>query len=203
MLRDLLVLGVLTFLCVAGSALAASPPGASSADSPEAGQPDAPRDPKFKVRARMTADHLVLSPRKVRCELEPVASADEKPATLASLLETLPSGKKLYVVLRDFRTNTQPGVLYNAYLNLPEKAPPELAREHAIGVVNFFNATIAADPTQATKSARFVSFDVTKLARNLASKGRLGDKAVVTLVPAGVPAADSTPVIGEVSLVEQ
>jgi tyrosinase len=160
-------------------------------------------EPKFKVRAKLTADHLALSSKPVRAVLEPVSEENEKPASLASLVESLPRGKKLYVVFKDFRTNLQPGVLYTAYLNLPEGAKPEVAREHAIGIINFFNATVASDPAQAPKSDRFASFDITDRAKKLSAAGKLRDKPEVTLIPAGAPAADAKPIIGEVTLVEQ
>lgn len=197
MLRVLSSLGLVASLLASASAFANSLSAGSPADD------QGTKDPKFKVRARLAADHLDLSSGRARCVLEPVPEADEKPATVGSLVESLPPGKKLYVVLRDFRTNAQPGVLYNVYLDLPEKATPEVAREHAIGIVNFFNATIAPDPARARKTERFVSFDVTNLARKLRVNGGLGDRAVVTLIPVGVPAADAKPIIGEVTLVEQ
>jgi hypothetical protein len=201
MLRALSSLGLIAFLFVWASTVAGSPAGGRSAGNQDAGKTTSTR--KFRVRARMKADHLALSSKPVRCKLEPVSDVNEKPATVASLVASLPPGKKLYVVLRDFRTNMQPGVLYTAYLNLPENAPPEIAREHAFGVVNFFNASISADPVNATKSDRFISFDITRLAKKLRSKGRLKDQAVVTLVPAGVSNADAKSIIGEITLVEQ
>jgi len=201
MLRVLLSLGLITSLLVSASAFAASLSAGGSAHKDDAAKTAASQKPK--VRARLAAEHLALSSKRVSCTLEPVAAANEKPATVASVVESLPPGKKLYLVFKDFRTNAQPGVLYTAYLNLPEKAPIEMAREHAIGIINFFNATVSPDPTEAKKSGRFVSFDVTKLAKKLRSNGRLKDKAVLTLVPAGVTAADSKPIIGEVTLVEQ
>jgi hypothetical protein len=199
--RALLAFGLLTCWLFTNALFAASPAEGSSSNKNDAGK-NASSD-KFKIRARLTADHLALSSQRVRCTLEPVSEKNEKPAAFSSVVETLAPGKKLYVILKDFRTNTQPGVLYTAYLNLPEKATPAETREHVIGVINFFNATISPDPAHASSSNRFVSFDITNLAKKLLASGRLKDNAMVTLVPRGVPDDDAKPIIGEVTIVEQ
>ena len=151
MLLELSSLGLIASLLVSTSAFATTPSN-GCADGPGAGEIRFRASSKFKVRHRSTADHLALSSKQASCVLEPITAADQKPATVASFVKSLSPGKKLYLVFKDFRTNIQPGVIYTAYLNLPENAPSERVRKHAVGTVNFFNATVAQDPTQPTKS---------------------------------------------------
>ncbi len=171
---------------------------AGSCDPPAAAHPIRP-----KVLAKMQADNLELSDKAVRRVLEPVASANEKTASFRALISSLAAGKRLYLVLKDFRTNAQPGVLYAVYLDLPNNPSKEMEKEHFVGIVNFFNARPMSNATKHEKSPGFVSFDITRLVKGLAAAGTLEDKPVVTIVPAGTPVIGSKPLITEISVVEQ
>ncbi|HEV3298202.1 MAG TPA: hypothetical protein VG055_01080 [Planctomycetaceae bacterium] len=144
-----------------------------------------------------------MSDKAVRRMLEPVASANEKTASFRAVINSLADGKRLYLLLRDFRANAQPGVLYSVYLDLPHNPSREMEKQHFVGIVNFFNARAIPNPPRLQKSRHFVSFDITRLVKGLAAAGTLEHKPVVTIVPAGTPANDSKPVIGEISIVEQ
>lgn len=120
---------------------------------------------------------------------------------LATRIENLPPDHRLYIVVRNLKTDVQPEVLYHLYLELPADAPGEAATEYYVGNINFF----AAEHSHGAggDADRFYSFDITDLAKRLKAKGRLTDKAELTIAPAGTPASEAKPVIGEVSLVEQ
>jgi hypothetical protein len=73
-------------------------------------------------------------------------------------------------------------------------------------MLNFFgaahhHATASAAPSALTP--RFVSMDVTSVARALQSQGTLSQKPAVTVLPVGKPAEAAKPVIGEITLVAQ
>lgn len=125
---------------------------------------------------------------------------------LATRIENLPAGRRLFIVLRDLRADVQPEVLYHLYLELPAQAPDQTATEHYIGNINFFGSGSghAHDGHDGEGGAdKFYSFDVTDLAKRLKAQGLLTDRAELTIAPAGQPASEARPVIGEVSLVEQ
>ncbi len=173
--------------------------------------PIAQQTPKPRVRAKMEATSLSLKDKPVRCTLEPIskrpppaaATEQERSPTVPEMVKALAPDRKLLLVVKDLRTNVQPGVIYNLFLDLPDGASSQVADEHFAGSLNFFNAIVAEKPEKAAKSERFVSFDITDLARKLVADGKLKEKPVLTVVPDGKPVSRSKPLIGEVTLVEQ
>jgi tyrosinase len=116
----------------------------------------------------------------------------------------LASGRRLFLVISNYRAQTQPGVLYRIYLDLPPGATPQVAERHYVGSINFFNASgRRAHFGRDAGTGNRISFDVTDMARQLRAEGRLGDEPHVVIVPVGRPAAEASPVIGDISLVEQ
>jgi tyrosinase len=170
-----------------------------------------PAPPNFQPEARIAlrAVHnanfaeapshaLALGRGPVRLELE--HSATNKNRLLVDELKALGTERSLYLVLKDLQTNAQPGVLYDVYLDLPASGSTNEATDNYVGTINFFNA----DHTHTgAASQQFYSFDVTDLARKLQSKGGVPEKPSVTIAPAGEPAGQAKPVVGDVSLVEQ
>jgi hypothetical protein len=178
--------------------LAAGKATATGADPPS--QPTA----QAQERASMSTDHLDLTATAVTAKLAPKpAGKGERPPSVPDVVKGLAGDRKMYLVIRDLRTNTPPGVTYSIYLDLPADATPEVARKHFVGTFNFFNASVAPDPAKATKSDRFQSFDVTQLLKSLAAAGKLGEKVVVTVVPDELPDPQAKPRIGELTLSEQ
>ena len=92
----------------------------------------------------------------------------------------------------------QPEVIYHLYLELPAQTAGAAGEEYYIGNINFFGRGHSHGSDD-----KFYSFDITDLAKRLKAKGLLTDKAELTIAPAGQPASAATPVIGEVSIVEQ
>jgi hypothetical protein len=195
-MRAILILSSVTFL--------AGMSGAGERDVRDGPGSDAPKSQSPKVRARMGSDHITLGQKPVTVELSSVpAPKGERALTLPETVRALASDRKLYLVVRDLRTNAQPGVTYSLYLDLPPRASPEAAQKHFAGNVNFFSATVTDDPAKAESSDRFVSFDVTPLLKALDADGKLKDVVTLTIIPDDTPAAAAKPWIGEVSLLEQ
>jgi hypothetical protein len=69
--------------------------------------------------------------------------------------------------------------------------------------MNFFDAVPHSGHEPTTMSGKSKSFDVTAVVRRLRAEGRAGTAPSVTIVPAGRPASQARPVIGDISLVGQ
>ena len=129
--------------------------------------------------------------------------------TVGSVLEAA-DDQKLYVVVKDLAAQTQPGVIYNLYLGLPEgAAAPEGDDSRLLGSLNFFGfahgdhqGDHGAGTAGADAPEKFVSYEITELARELRAAGVEGEPRL-TIAPAGDAAADAKPVLGEVSLVRR
>jgi hypothetical protein len=121
-------------------------------------------------------------------------------AGLSADLAKVAQGHKVYLVVKELRTNAQPEALYQLYLGLPPGTAAKADGIHFVGSLNFFNA---AKPGSAQADTRFYSFDVTDLLEALRARKSLGDSIAVTIVPANSPNAAAKPLIGEVALVEQ
>jgi tyrosinase len=113
----------------------------------------------------------------------------------------LSSTRRAYLVLRNLKSESQPGVLYNIYVSLPRGVAPTGRNAHHAGTVNFFDS-VQHLHTGGNES-KFVSFDITEVLRDLQSRQLLTATPTVTFAPVGQPAAEAKPVVGEISVVEQ
>lgn len=176
--------------------------------------PDCPLSPDKIVKApknQRSVGIVKTTPVKLgagptRVTLEPISpQKDTAPKPLPARVGGLPEGKRLYLVAKNLQTNTQPGVLYNVYLDLPAKPSKKQLTTHHIGILSFFGAMShgSDEHGKKKKSERFVSFDITKLAKSLHRQSLLNEKTTLTIIPAGAPREAARPVIGEFSLVEQ
>ena len=126
----------------------------------------------------------------------PLQGAEGTP--LGAIVDTL-GRRRLYLVLRDLRTDEPPGVLYDLYLDLPAGGRPRENDPHYVGSFNFYNAAASFAPAD----ARFQSFDISDVARALRARGKLTDRTTITVFAGGTPDAGARPVIGRVELVVQ
>ena len=111
-------------------------------------------------------------------------------------------GRRIYLVLRNYRTNVQPGILYHVYLSLPPGTRGAAAQRHYVGPLSFFDAVpVPGHAGQFGGKTR--RFDVTALAQRLRAAGLLDDNPSVTIAPAGEPASAAQPVIGEIAFIEE
>lgn len=146
-----------------------------------------------------TVSHAVaLEKRPVRVPLGRAPLLKNR--KMADEIQSLGDQKALYLVLKNLETNAQPGVLYDLYLDLPENGGTGDANPNYVGSINFFDAehSHAANANQ-----KFYSFDVTDVARKLQTGGGLPEQPTVTIAPAGEPAGDAKPVVGQIALVEK
>jgi len=139
-----------------------------------------------------------------RVTLEPVAESTIKQTTLGARIGTLARGRHIYLVVRDLQVAGQPGVLFRLYLDLPSGAKPIRTDPRYVGSLNFYNA---AEPgrfdTPNEKNPMFVSYNITRVLRNLRAQKLLTDQTTLTIIPSGTPAIQSDPRIGRIEIVEQ
>src|SRR5712671_2699864 len=135
-----------------------------------------------------------LGSGSARLTLEPVAESSTAPRTLAARLGTLARGRRIYLVVRDLQVVGQPGVLFRLYVDLPSEAKPIRTDPHYLGALNFYNA---AEPGRFDipneKNPMFVSYDITRVLRNLRAQKLLSDQTTLTIIASGTPAAQSDP----------
>jgi hypothetical protein len=73
-----------------------------------------------------------------------------------------------------------------------------------VGALNFYNAAEAGRfDTPNEKNPMFVSYDITRVLRNLRAQKLLTDQTTLTIIPSGTPAIQSDPRIGRIEIVEQ
>jgi len=139
-----------------------------------------------------------------RVTLEPMAESSTIQKTLAARIGTLARGRHIYLVVRDLQIVGQPGVLFRLYLDLAAGAKPVRTDPHYVGALNFYNAAEAGRfdvPNE--KNPMFVSYDITRVLRNLRAQKLLSDQTTLTIIPSGTPAIQSDPRIGRIEIVEQ
>jgi hypothetical protein len=137
---------------------------------------------------------LVEAP--VRVPLSPPAGG----AGIASAIESMEPGERLFLVLRDLSAAEPPGVLYHLYLSLPPGAVPAEDDPRHAGSINFY---AAVRPEPAEPGSAFHSFDVTEAIRALGERGELDEPLMLTILPAGEPAGGSGATVGRIELVVQ
>jgi tyrosinase len=149
--------------------------------------------------AAAAAGGIALEPTGTRVTLSATPAAG---AALTARVEAAPAERQIHLVIRNYRTDAQPGVIYNVYLDLPASGEAGSGEGHYVGSINFFGAA-RHDGHEGHEAATSISFDVTDLAQRLRAEGSLSDTPTVTIVPDGQPVADAKPVVGEIALVEQ
>jgi tyrosinase len=144
------------------------------------------------------------APVQVNFEAPPGPEAEQVP--LGQIVKQLKAGRRLYVVARNLRADVQPGVVYHVYFDLPPGTTPKPGKRdpHYVGTLNFFDAHPDHEGgAEAAGTAKFRSFDVTRVAKNLKVTKRLSAKPALTITPATQPEAEARPVVGEITVVEQ
>jgi hypothetical protein len=120
-----------------------------------------------------SADGVVWGPQGTRVVLTPAQQAD----TLQRQLAALPATTAFYLTFVGLHVESDPGVAYNAYLNLPRGAVvrPGVSDPHFIGTLSLFDAEPPIDR----------SLNITlPLRRRLAAESKL-DVIDIRILPAG------------------
>ena len=148
---------------------------------------------------------IPLEPTGTRVALTPAPAVGAASAALTARVEATPPERQIHLVIRNYRAEAQPGVVYNVYLELPGSGEGGSGEGYFVGSINFFGLVPhdGHEGHAGTGSAASISFDITDLAKRLRAEGALSDTPTVTIVPAGEPVADAKPIIGEIALVEQ
>lgn len=124
-----------------------------------------------------------------------VASLTGSPADIPlAVSRPLAGAGRLYLVIDDVRANSDPGVVFRVYINLPRQARAAEAAMHEVGVLNFFEATHHMPGMARNMAGIRVSFPVEHPAR------AQGGTLVVTIIPDGTPLPKSNPRVGRISL---
>jgi len=147
---------------------------------------------------------LGTGPTKARLTAPPTAAAGL--GDLAARVRSLGPNRRLFVVIRKLNAQAPPGTAFDVFLELPADASGSAAETYKIGSIHFFDAVAEqghGGSSSATNPQKFFSFDITDLAKRLATEGRLTSTPELTIVPTDQPEANSRPVIGEIQLVEQ
>ena len=149
---------------------------------------------------------LAVNETQVALEKAPVRIKLQTPAGLvpfAAQIQTLPAEQHIFLRLKNLQANIQPGVLYHVFLNLPANAGPDEAASHRIGFVSFFNFVQMKHQDRSDISQRFLTFEVTRVMKDLETKGFLKDGVSVTVAPNREPVTDAKPLVGQIDLVHQ
>ena len=115
-----------------------------------------------------------------------------------ALTAPAPDLGRYYLVIRDLQVRSQPGVLYDIYLDLPEGASAATREAHKVGSLNFFTAMPGMKMDEPT---RFISYDISALVKKLGDAAASG-AVNLTITSSDQPAEGSEPVIGSVSIVK-
>jgi tyrosinase len=174
-------------------------PACPAAMGPEA----APAAQQTRAIAPAGAIELSGAPVQVNFEAPPGPEAGQLP--LSKHIRQLKPGRRLYVVAKNLRADVQPGVVYHVYFDLPAGTRPRPGKRdpHYVGTLNFFDAHDHEGGAEAAGTAKFRSFDVTRVAKYLQATKRLSTKPTLTIAPTSQPEADARPVVGEITVVEQ
>ena len=151
---------------------------------------------QFKVIAVSKPGGIELVAPETRVVLSPPHGLSD--ADVLKMPAAPDSTQHIFLLIRDQFATKPPGVLYHLYLDLPPDTKPEKEDRRYIGSLNFFGRTSVA-----ASHNTFVSYDITPLVRSLAATNRLTAITTVTILPAGMPAKDAEPRIGQVELVVQ
>jgi tyrosinase len=135
---------------------------------------------------------------------------------LPVLVSAVPPNQAIYLVFRNIRATSPPGVLYDVYLDLPRDETPSRESPSYVGTLNFFGVTMMQDMRHddrrearrhemAKMPPRDVSFEVTDKLKSLRPEGGLSPKPSVTIVavPQGEPNETAVALIDEIQLVAQ
>ena len=123
--------------------------------------------------------------------------------SLKQSLSSFSPNRNLYLIIGDLSAAQQPGVAYHLFLDLPAGVKPELNNAYYVGTVNFYNAVRLEGADPDSKDQRVFSFDITRIVRNLISKGRLNSETTVTFKPGGVPVDGAQARIGRLHLIAE
>ena len=139
------------------------------------------RRPPELVAATERPLRLDGTPASVRPRLAPRA-----PRLMAEATRSAAATRRVFLNVEDIRAESNPGVVYGVYLNLPRKYDERIRDHHHVGNVTVFGIEAMNDPDPAHDHVAGMrhTFDVTRKMRVLERSGRLssGDDLDVTFL---------------------
>lgn len=160
--------------------------------------------PQTEVEPIMIAasgGRVALTGGQTRVTLTHAAAAGEG-ETLASRLNSLKAGQRIYLVIRGLRAAKQPGALYHLYVGLPQGAKPVKDDYRYAGTLSFYDA-VPPEGEAAKDDPSFGGYDITDLLLRLRARKSLGQGVTVTVIPSAPPAGDAEAFIERLELVVQ
>ncbi|MGD9784467.1 MAG: tyrosinase family protein [Hyphomicrobiaceae bacterium] len=169
--------------------------GPRAADEARAPQPGGPAE----AAGASAGASRIIAQRQQAIELGDGPVSVKLPATEAARAEAFDpqaarAGRRRYLVVSGLRTNVQPGVLYDVLARGVKTGERGEATDQFVGSISFFDA-----PSREGAPGQEFVFDLTD---KLRGKGPV-DMTSFVIVPAGKPAADARPLLGELKLVER
>jgi len=142
-----------------------------------------------EVLATSSASTTQLLPTQTRIALKPTSS--NAPISSAVLSG---GSRRFFVVIEGVNSRSQPGTMYEAFLDLPVQADRATLKLHYLGTFNFFNTA---------KGEQRTRFDATGVMQRLSARQLLNEMPSVTIVPVQVPDESAQPVIGTITVERQ
>lgn len=134
-----------------------------------------------EVLAASTSGPIRLGARPTRVTLSALADTSLTTAARAS------PNRAIVVLMEGVNSASQPGTLYEVFLDLPSDADRTSYRDHYIGTFNFFDT--------GSDEQSFV-FEATAVVERLATRGMLLSKSAITIIPVHAPDQAAQPVVG-------
>jgi tyrosinase len=143
-----------------------------------------------------SATAVSLDSRATTVQIKSTPEAQNRVFDLSLAASATPDLGVYYLVIRDLQIDAQPGVIYSLYFDISGNPSDETLAAHKAGDLNFFNAMPGMEMNEPN---RFVSYDITELAKRLGTSAS-GGGISLTIIPSGEPAAGSKPVIGSIAI---
>jgi hypothetical protein len=150
----------------------------------------------------------VSTPGPIPLESVPVRVVLKSPkveeSKLSEQIASLKGSRRLYLVFKGLHSDSQPGVTYHLFLDLPENTPPILDDLRHVGILSFFGNV----PSREEKSTKvgdnsWRSFEVTELLEKLYARKFLTDSTTITILTFRKPQAGAHPTIDSIALIAQ
>jgi hypothetical protein len=155
--------------------------GSMQAIAAEASTPLAASDNSVPLSLGADTTRVTLAPPEVALQ-----------AGLRERLRALAPADQIYLILQKLSITGATAIGYDVFFDLPAGIKPDTQSPYYVGNFNFFDAE---------SGRRSAAFNITDLVHSLTSKGTLGERPTVTIVPTGQLEADAKPTIDKAVVV--
>ena len=134
-----------------------------------------------EILAASTSGPTELTAQPTRIALSPRADTSLSVAARAT------PNRSIVVLMSGVNSASQPGTLYEVFLDLPSGADRGTYRDHYIGTFSFFNTG---------KGEQSFEFEATAVIERLGARGMLAKDSAITIIPVHSPDQAARPVVG-------